>query len=126
MHGINEPKFSSMEEADGACESLPPTNGGEAAPQKRKILSLAMIILTGVAIGVVAVNSSRAKVPPTIKTQSPKAKKAKGKPFDKNASFDSQVGTNAQEMLEDGKHTFRFDTFGDEVFWGCGEGADCG
>jgi cytochrome c5 len=25
--------------------------------------------------------------------------------------------TNAQQMLEDGKRTFRFDTFGDEAFW---------
>ena len=30
---------------------------------------------------------------------------------------DQQTDTNAQRMLEDGKQTFRFDTFGDEVFW---------
>jgi len=28
-----------------------------------------------------------------------------------------QTDVNAQRMLEDGKQTFRFDTFGDEAFW---------
>src|SRR5215213_5378355 len=28
-----------------------------------------------------------------------------------------QTDTNAQRMLEEGKQTFRFDTFGDEAFW---------
>ncbi len=34
------------------------------------------------------------------------------------AGFDDQIQANAQRMLDDGKQTFRFDTFGDEVFWG--------
>lgn len=33
-----------------------------------------------------------------------------------NNEFD-QTDTNAQRMLEEGKQTFRFDTFGDEAFW---------
>ena len=32
--------------------------------------------------------------------------------------FDCQIGANAQAMLDDGKRIFRFDTFGDEAFWG--------
>jgi hypothetical protein len=32
--------------------------------------------------------------------------------------FDAQIDANAQQMLEQGKATFRFDTFGDEAFWG--------
>jgi hypothetical protein len=32
--------------------------------------------------------------------------------------FDSQISENAERMLEQGKQTFRFDTFGDEAFWG--------
>jgi len=32
--------------------------------------------------------------------------------------FDKQIGINVQNMLEDGQNTFRFDTFGDEAFWG--------
>src|SRR3954469_10873317 len=30
------------------------------------------------------------------------------------------AGENATKMLAEGKHTFRFDTFGDEAFWGDG------
>jgi cytochrome c553 len=38
---------------------------------------------------------------------------------DKPASgFDQQISGNAQLMLEEGKRIFRFDTFGDEAFWG--------
>ncbi|RIK43003.1 MAG: hypothetical protein DCC55_07005 [Chloroflexi bacterium] len=34
------------------------------------------------------------------------------------ASFDDQISTNAQQMMEQGREIFRFDTFGDEAFWG--------
>src|SRR5688572_5936882 len=33
-------------------------------------------------------------------------------------SFDEEIRSNADRMLEEGKHTFRFDTFGSEDFWG--------
>jgi len=32
--------------------------------------------------------------------------------------FDDQIQNNAKRMLEEGKRTFRFDTFGSEDFWG--------
>ena len=32
--------------------------------------------------------------------------------------FDDVIGDHAAKMLEDGRRTFRFDTFGDEAFWG--------
>ncbi len=32
--------------------------------------------------------------------------------------FDEQIQANAMRMLDEGKHTFRFDTFGSEDFWG--------
>lgn len=32
--------------------------------------------------------------------------------------FDAVISQNAQAMLEDGRRIFRFDTFGDEAFWG--------
>ena len=32
--------------------------------------------------------------------------------------FDKQIEQNAQLMLNEGRQTFRFDTFGDEAFWG--------
>jgi hypothetical protein len=32
--------------------------------------------------------------------------------------YDDAVSHNAQQMLAEGKQTFRFDTFGSEAFWG--------
>jgi hypothetical protein len=32
--------------------------------------------------------------------------------------FDRQIDRNAARMVEEGRKTFRFDTFGDEAFWG--------
>ena len=32
--------------------------------------------------------------------------------------YDEAISHNAQQMLAEGKQTFRFDTFGDEAFWG--------
>ena len=37
---------------------------------------------------------------------------------EKLRNFDAQIAENANELLADGRETFRFDTFGDEVFWG--------
>jgi mono/diheme cytochrome c family protein len=34
------------------------------------------------------------------------------------AAFDQVIGSNVEEMVEEGRKTFRFDTFGDEAFWG--------
>src|SRR5262249_49135269 len=35
----------------------------------------------------------------------------------KSTESDRQTDSNAQRMLDEGKQTFRFDTFGDEAFW---------
>jgi hypothetical protein len=35
-----------------------------------------------------------------------------------DSPFDHVINRNSQVMLEQGRHTFRFDTFGDEDFWG--------
>ena len=35
-----------------------------------------------------------------------------------SGAFDDQVRANAENSLEAGRKTFRFDTFGDEAFWG--------
>jgi hypothetical protein len=34
------------------------------------------------------------------------------------AAFDQEILKNATEMIRKGRQTFRFDTFGDEAFWG--------
>jgi hypothetical protein len=48
-----------------------------------------------------------ATIPPRAESPAPQA-----------AGFDGQISTNAQQMLEQGREIFRFDTFGDEAFWG--------
>src|SRR5262245_34907672 len=42
----------------------------------------------------------------------------KGKDKGKLQSFDRVILDNADAMLDEGRQTFRFDTFGDEAFWG--------
>src|SRR5687767_4390719 len=37
---------------------------------------------------------------------------------EKLRNFDAQILANANAFLEEGRNTFRFDTFGDEAFWG--------
>jgi mono/diheme cytochrome c family protein len=39
-------------------------------------------------------------------------------------SFDARIRANADQMLAEGKRTFRFDTFGDEVYWSDALGLD--
>lgn len=40
-----------------------------------------------------------------------------GQQVKKPTEAERQTGAHAQRMLEEGKQTFRFDTFGDEAFW---------
>jgi hypothetical protein len=35
-----------------------------------------------------------------------------------DGGFDDQIRRHAQRMIDEGRKTFRFDTFGDEAFWG--------
>jgi hypothetical protein len=35
----------------------------------------------------------------------------------KTDGFDSRIDSNAQRMLEEGRRIFRYDTFGDEIYW---------
>jgi hypothetical protein len=37
---------------------------------------------------------------------------------DRTTSIDDGIAANARRMIEEGRQTFRFDTFGDEAFWG--------
>lgn len=40
------------------------------------------------------------------------------------APFDAVIAANMQQMMDEGRRTFRFDTFGDEAFWSDGLGLD--
>ena len=48
----------------------------------------------------------------TLRQASPSAQTPAATPFD------TTIAQNAQRMIEEGRRIFRFDTFGDEAFWG--------
>ena len=45
-------------------------------------------------------------------------------PSARAAPFDVAIAQNMQQMMDEGRQTFRFDTFGDEAFWTDGLGLD--
>jgi hypothetical protein len=71
------------------------------------ILSFIGIVLAGTAATLLFVQASQAQA----ETQSLGAR-------DRLRGFDLRILLNANKLLDDGRDTFRFDTFGDEVFWG--------
>src|SRR5215208_3567227 len=75
----------------------------------KKLVSLVVVLLAGVASLLLSIDRGRAQDQSAAQLQ---AKKQKIR------SFDDQIGANAQQMIDDGRQTFRFDTFGDEAFWG--------
>jgi len=85
-----------------------------AVRRRTKKLCLVIAILAAVAFGLVLVNPSGAQsVRHTKLSPSPSLPRR-----EKLRNFDAQILANANELLEEGRTTFRFDTFGDEVFWG--------
>ena len=73
----------------------------------RTILLASSFVLT---VGVVAVAQSGA---PATSTGAPKSAAPST-----GAGFDAEIARNAQTMLDEGKKTFRYETFGSEAFWG--------
>jgi hypothetical protein len=74
----------------------------------KKLLSLAITLLAGFGAGTIFIyqNSAQGKA-------SPKESRAR-----QTKSFDDQINANVAKMINEGRQTFRFDTFGDEAFWG--------
>ncbi|MBX6316657.1 MAG: hypothetical protein IRY99_27650, partial [Isosphaeraceae bacterium] len=70
----------------------------------RGAFSLAVVVLLVVAIW----------RGPAVLGQGPR----QGSPNHSFSHFDEHIDDNAHDMVGEGRHTFRFDTFGDEVFWG--------
>lgn len=75
----------------------------------KKLVSLVVILLAGVAFLFLSIDRGRAQDQSAAQVQLQKAKVK---------SFDDQITANATSMMEEGRQTFRFDTFGDEAFWG--------
>jgi hypothetical protein len=76
--------------------------------KNERLLYGIIVLLAAIAIGLPIFNGSRAQGPPAQSNAR----------SDKLRHFDAQITANADSMVELGRKTFRFDTFGDEAFWG--------
>jgi hypothetical protein len=79
-----------------------------------RVLYVVIVLLTATVVGLV-VNRGEAKGPAAHVQGPPAQSHARS---EKLRNFDAQIVANAAEFLDEGRTTFRFDTFGDEVFWG--------
>ena len=75
----------------------------------KKALSLAVTLLALIGVALMLVGRGSARDDSEFKAQA-NNKKVKG--------FDGQINNNVEQMMKDGRETFRNDTFGDEAFWG--------
>ena len=66
------------------------------------------LIVAGAIVLIIAATGSLRQVP--LAGQAP--------PAPARGPFDSTISQNAQRMIEEGRRIFRYDTFGDEAFWG--------
>src|SRR5215213_2332928 len=112
--GKNVEQFTAFTQEEGQ-QAITPKRLGKAsdgetrAMKAKKHVSLVVMLLAGVAFLVLSIDRGRAQDQTAARLQ---AKKQKIK------SFDDQISVNAQQMIDEGRQTFRFDTFGDEAFWG--------
>jgi hypothetical protein len=71
-------------------------------------------LLAATAVALIIVNKGEAQIT-TRRTLGPSASKTTEHRL---RDFDAQIATNANKFLSEGRNIFRFDTFGDEAFWG--------
>src|SRR2546422_9945244 len=70
--------------------------------KKRRVLLTLIALLAFVAVGIVYLGVNSKAQRDRDRTQT---------------GFDAQITANGQQMLEEGRQIFRFDTFGDEAWW---------
>ena len=78
-------------------------------------LYVVVLLLAAIVIALVLDRSGRAESV-RGRMQGPPAQSNARK--EKLRNFDAKIVANANAFLEEGRQTFRFDTFGDEIFWG--------
>ena len=88
----------------------------KAGGRRTKNLYLLITILAAAALSMVVASHSSFAEQPSVHAQGPPAQSNAARK--KLRNFDVQIVANAHELLADGRATFRFDTFGDEAFWG--------
>ncbi len=80
-----------------------------------KGLYAVIALLAATVVVLVLVNRGHAEAPPNDRKGPPAQSHARK---EKLRNFGAQIVENANDLLGDGRTTFRFDTFGDEAFWG--------
>lgn len=81
-----------------------------------RVLYAVIAVLATAVIFLLVTNGGRAAVSPKVIKQGPPAQSHARR--EKLRNFDAQILANVGEFIEEGRDTFRFDTFGDEAFWG--------
>ncbi|HJP91650.1 MAG TPA: hypothetical protein VJ875_06820 [Pyrinomonadaceae bacterium] len=94
--------------ANSDCEREHPGKG-RITSSRARILYLVIIVLAAVAIILPILDKTRARIQPPDHDQGNRQKLR---------NFDAEITANANELIENGRSIFRFDTFGDEAFWG--------
>jgi cytochrome c peroxidase len=86
----------------------------QAVRRRTRKLCIVIAVLAAISVSLVLVNTSGAQ----------ESRRAQGPPAQSNTkkeklrNFDAQILANTNQFIDDGRSTFRFDTFGDEAFWG--------
>ena len=99
------------------------TCGTKRRPSFRpKVLPLIIATSLGLAGAAFVASRDIARAQPTLaasaKTNSIKHADAKPTGALSGQSFEAQIAANTSDLFTEGRNTFRFDTFGDEDFWG--------
>ena len=81
-----------------------------------RTLYVVIVLLSATVVALVLNNAGRAESSRRAVRLGPPAQSHARS--EKLRNFDAQIIENANVLLEEGRNTFRFDTFGDEVFWG--------
>ena len=85
--------------------------------KRARFLFVLVMVLAAVALALPIVSFTRAQAPSAQSNAKKGNLRIQLVPRNRRG-FDAQIDMNAIDLLEDGRQTFRFDTFGDQAFWG--------
>lgn len=111
LQGVNSSNAAKNSETDRDANQGRTQN---IASIRTKLLIALVVLLAGTSIILPIVSWGRVQANAVTPARKPK-KETEAKKF---KSFDDQISANAEELLEEGRQVFRFNTFGDEKFWG--------
>ena len=94
--------------------------GEKLWPAKWKSLPLAVAFAVAAGAAMVLIDGSSARADPAAPRTTNAAAQGSSRATNSHAlqGFDRVILENIAAMTDEGRQTFRFDTFGDEAFWG--------